>query len=287
MNNRFKFGVAALAAALVAMPASAQDATDASGYDRAAHFDGLYISGFAGLGSQPNDNGDSLVFDVGGTGTFNGTVRNAAGANAFSPGFCNGRALAPTPGAGCARDKDRIEYGGRVGFDRRMGDNLVIGGLLEVSGNDILDGTSGFSTTPASYTVTRGLDYAISARARAGFTPGGGALFYVTGGGSYARIGHDFQTSNTANRFTQVNDDDMVWGYQLGGGAEVMVTDSISVGLEYLFNRYNDDKYYVEVTQGTAPANNPFILTGGRTHLQPSSENFTFHSLRGTVSFHF
>ena len=144
-----------------------------------------------------------------------------------------------------------------------------------------------FSTTPAFYEFTRGMDFAVSARARAGFTPGGGALFYVTGGGSYARLDHGFRTSNAANTFTLVDSDEMVWGYQGGGGAEVMLTDNVSLGIEYLFNRYKDDKFYVEVGQGTAPATNPFVLNGGTTAMRPSVENFTYHSLRGALSFRF
>ena len=50
------------------------------------------------------------------------------------------------------------------------------------------------------------MDYAISGRGRLGFTPGGRALVYGTGGVSYARIDHDFFTTNAANSFGEVND---------------------------------------------------------------------------------
>ncbi|WP_068074361.1 outer membrane protein [Novosphingobium lentum] len=272
----------AAASAMLAFPAMAQDNT----FNRDKHFDGPYISGTVGVAAQPNDPGDTLMFDTG-SGSYNDTVTTAAGGNAFSPGFCNGRFTSTAPGTGCSNDKDRVAYSGRIGYDKRMGSNIAIGALVEGSGNNALDGTSAFSTTPAAYEITRGLDYAISARARAGFTPGGGALFYGTGGISYAKIAHSFRTTNTANTFTPNRDGKMVFGYQAGGGTEVMLTDHISLGLEYLFNRYKDNKYYVQVGQGTAAATNPFILNGRTTRIRQGSENLTFHTLSATMSYRF
>lgn len=273
--------LAVLLAGAAATPVFAQD----SGFDRSSHFDGPYVQVFGGIGAQPSDKEDSVLFDTKGDGSYDNTVSTAAGANAFVA-FCEGRATSTDRTTGCSNDKDRLDYGGRIGFDKRMG-NLVVGLLVEGSANDLLDGTSAFSSTPASYTLTRGLDYSISGRARVGFTPNGGALFYATGGISYARLSHDFTTTNGVNSFSEVNDDSMVLGYQLGGGAEIMLTDTISLGLEYLFNRYKDDKYYVQVGQGAAGATNPFVLAGGQVRMQSSSENFSYNSFRATLGFRF
>jgi outer membrane immunogenic protein len=268
------FGLAAAAA----VPAAAQD--------RDAHFDGPYIQGVVGMAARGND-GSTLVFDTDGDGGYNNTV-GATGTNAFSPGFCDGQALGPRPGNGCKSDEDNIEYGARIGYDRRVGSNFVLGGLIEASKNQAIDTTSGFSTTPASYSLQRELDYSVSARLRAGYTPNGGALFYVTGGGSMAKLNHSFFTSNTANAFDEQRDGKKVWGWQAGGGAEIMVTDQVSLGLEYLYNRYKDDNYNVLVTRGTAPAANPFLAgSAGQTRIAVSDDNFDFHSLRATVGFHF
>lgn len=274
----------AIAAVTAAAPAMAQD--------RDSHFDGPYISGFVGAGMQNNDGGDGITFDTDEDGSYGDVVTLAsppapAGTDAFGPGYCNGVALGDNPGAGCRGDKDKIEYGARIGFDKRMGGNFVLGGLFEVSRNNSRDGSSGFSTTPAGYAFDRKLDHALSLRARAGFTPGGGALFYATGGASYAKIKHGFGTiNNSANSFTEVRDGKRVWGWQAGGGAEVMVTDNVSLGLEYLYNRYNDDKYYVAVGTGTAGAANPFVLADG-VNMRPSDTRFDFHSVRAAVSFQF
>ncbi|MCW1429934.1 outer membrane protein [Novosphingobium sp. JCM 18896] len=281
MNLYRSASLAALVvAAAVASPAWAQDARD-------THFDGPYISGFVGLAAQGNDRADTLVFDTNRDGSFDNTVNTAAGANAFTS-FCGGAAGGATPAAGCGGDRDRIEYGGRIGYDKRLGGgNFVLGGLLEVSKNNSRDFTSGYSSTPASYTVGRKLDHTIAARLRAGYTPGGGALFYATGGASWAKIDHAFATTNTANSFTEVDNGKRVWGWQAGGGAEIMVTNNVSLGLEYLYNRHRDNKYYVAVGQGTAPATNPFLLNGGGTNLRPSDTNFDYHSLRASLSFQF
>lgn len=265
--------------------ALAQETSD--GFNRDSHFDGPYVSVFAGWTGQNNDRNDTLVFDNDRDGLNRDVVATATGADAFSPGFCNGEARGPVPTDGCRGDRDRIGYGIRAGWDKRMGSNMVVGGLLELSKNESKDATSGFSTTPASYGIIRELDYAISARARVGYTPNGGALFYATGGGSYAKIDHTFFTTNTVNSFDERRDGKMIWGWQAGGGAELMVTDNISLGMEYLYNRFRDNKYSVEVGPGTAPPTNPFLIPTGGTNLALSDRNFDFHSLRATLSYQF
>jgi outer membrane immunogenic protein len=274
-----------LAAAAVSFPAMAQDNVDGDGFDRDSHFNGAYISAFGGISIPKSRAGDAIVFDRNNDGVYGDTVITSTGANAFSPGFCDGQSTS-TANSACNDDTSKGEYGARIGYDSRMG-NLVVGGLLEVNKSNATDFTSAFSTTPAAYQLGRKLDYGISARARLGFTPGGGALFYATGGGTYAKINHMFATTNTANAFTEVNDDKMVWGWQAGGGAEVMLTNKVSVGIEFLHTRYTDNKYSVNVAQGSALTTNPFVLGGGTTNLRPSETGFFTNTIRGSLSFHF
>lgn len=226
-------------------PAFAQEQADSDGYNRDRHFSGAYVAIFGGAALPNSSNSGTIVFDRGTDGTFGDTVVTAGGANAFSPGFCSGRFISSAPG--CRDDKMRAEYGARVGVDARMG-TIVVGGLLEVNKSDAADSTAAFSITPAAYQITRKLDYGIAARARVGFTPNGGALFYATGGGTYAKIDHEFTTTNAANAFTANYRDKMVWGWQAGGGTEIMLTNNMSLGLEYLYSRYDDDKYFVNVS---------------------------------------
>ena len=287
---RYLSSTLGLAVAIVAMPAIAQEDPAPIAVDtpaRDSYFDGPYVQAFGGLSTRGNDRGDSLRFDTDGDGRYDNTVSTAAGANAFAPGFCNGRALGATPDGGCRSDKDGAEYGVRFGYDKRMGNNFVLGGLIEGVKSDARDATSGFSSTPASYVIQRQMDYGLNARVRAGYTPGGGALFYVTGGGGVAKIDHTFLTTNTANSFAPQRNNRLVWGWQAGGGGEIMVARNVSLGIEYLYNRYNDNKYNVEVGPGTAPATNPFLIDSGSTSIKGSNKDFSYHSLRATVGFQF
>jgi len=270
----------ASAATMLAAPAMAQD-----GHDRSQDFNGPYIAVGGGGTLQGSDRGETLVFDTNRDGTYGDPVNTAGGDDAFAPGFCNGGATS-TANIGCRNDKDGPEYFARAGYDKRMG-NFVLGAVIEGGRSEARDSVSGFSSTPASYTMSREADWQASARLRAGYTPGGGALFYVTGGPAYARLNNKFSTTNTANSFTD-NGKTNGWGYAAGGGAEIMLTKKVSLGLEYLYTDVKDDDYVVNVGAGTAdPATNPFLLNGGGTDIQRSSANMRTHSVRGTIGFRF
>ena len=82
---------------------------------------GGYASGVIGAGFQ-RDSKDKLIrFDTNLDGTFADTVRTAAGADAFSPGFCSGVATAPVPSSGCTKDQKGVDFGGRLGYDWQRG----------------------------------------------------------------------------------------------------------------------------------------------------------------------
>ena len=277
---KFAALLAVSAASMIAVPAIAQDNRDPS-----QDFDGPYISVGGGASLQASDRGETLIFDTDQDGTYGDPVNTVGDTDAFSPGFCNGAATG-TANRGCRNDKDGPEFFGRLGYDKRMG-NFVVGALVEGGHSVARDSVSGFSTTPASYTMSREADYQANARLRAGYTPGGGALLYVTGGGAYARLDNKFTTTNTANSFDD-NGKTNAWGYAVGGGAEVMVTNNIGLGLEYLYTDVKDKDYVVNVGAGTAdPATNPFLLNGGGTDIRRSDPNFQTHSVRGTLSYRF
>ena len=109
-------------------------------------------------------------------------------------------------------------------------------------------------------------------------------VFYATGGGAYAKLDNSFSSSNTANSFT-LEGDDMAWGWQAGGGVEQKIGRNFSIGLEYLYSRYDDSDARVAVGTGTAGATNPFVLAGGADFRR--SSDFDFHSLRATAAFRF
>ena len=272
----------AILAGALAQPAFAQDAEP-------EFFDGFYVGGHFGLDGIDDSAGEGIVFDTDGDGEYGDVVATTTGADAFGPGYCNGIANGAQANAGCNDDKSRFGYGARIGFDQRIGDGPIVAGLLvEGALSDSEEYSTGFSTTPASYTFVRGIDKSVALRGRLGVSPGSGrGLLYVTGGVAYADIDHDFVTTNTANSFTMTDDDDWQLGGQIGAGGELYLTNNISFGLEYLYSRYDDDDAYVLVGPGTAPATNPFLLDSGETRLRPSDPTLDIHSVRTTLNFRF
>jgi outer membrane immunogenic protein len=273
-------GAAALG--LIASPAFAQETTED------APFSGIYIGAAGGYDVQPNDAGSSILFDRNLDGRFGDTVTTAAGANAFSSGFCNGATRATTlaGGGGCRKDKDGAAYYGRVGMDTQRG-NIVVGVVGEFGKSEITDSVTAFSTTPASYVMTRSVDWEASIRGRAGYAVNT-TLFYGTFGAGYAKIDRDFYSTNTGNAYQQSGKRQQ-FGILGGGGIEQKVTPNISVGMEYMFHQYQDDDFRVRVTQGTQPATNPFVLAPNTTgtDFRRSDDNFRWHSLRATAAFRF
>jgi outer membrane immunogenic protein len=267
---------------LTALPAFAQETTEN------APFNGLYVGAAGGYDVQPNDAGSSILFDRNLDGRFGDAVTTAAGANAFSSGFCNGATTATTltGGRGCRKDKDGAAYYGRVGMDTQRG-NIVVGVVGEFGKSEITDSVTAFSTTPASYVMTRSVDWEASIRGRAGYAVNT-TLFYGTFGAGYAKIDRDFYSTNTGNAYQQSGKRQQ-FGILGGGGIEQKVTPNISVGMEYMFHQYQDDDFRVRVTQGTQPATNPFVLAPNTTgtDFRRSDDKFRWHSLRATAAFRF
>ena len=279
MYLRTLLGASALALSVAAMPALAQD----------AEFSGPYVGGSLGLSIPGKQGGERIEFDRDLNGSFGDTVVTAppANADAFARGFCNGAALTSTP-IGCRDDGNRTQYAARLGWDIQSG-NFVVGAVGEIGRNELRDSVSAYSTTPASYTMTREIDWNAGLRLRAGYALGGRTLVYGTGGGAYAKIDNSFATTNTVNSFA-VSDKSDAWGWAAGGGIEQKVGSNFSVGVEYLYTRYKDDDARVRVgaIAGTTPANNPFLLAGaGGTDFRRSDTSFDHHGVRATAAYRF
>jgi len=135
--------------------------------------------------------------------------------------------------------------------------------------------------------MTRDVKWEASIRGRIGYAPGT-TLFYGTFGPGYANIDRSFTSTNTANSFAQFGKRKQ-FGIVGGGGVEQKLGRNFSIGMEYTFHQYQDDDYRVRVTQGTAPATNPFVLASGgtSTDFRRSDDKFRWHSLRATAAFRF
>ena len=269
-----------LAASAIAGSSAAQSRQDWTGFS----------VGIVGGALATKDDGDeTLVFDRDFDGQFDDPVLTVAGANAFSPGFCDGAAQNPTAAGGCDDDKEGAEAALRGGYDMQFG-AFVIGALAEISTSTAEDSVTGFSTTPAYYTFKRNLQGVAAARLRAGYAFGP-ALVYATGGYAVGRIDNRFTTSNGVNSFTTTDDDETdADGYQAGGGLEYRLAPNLSVVGEYIYTSLDvDDPFVVRVGRGGAPATNPFILplnTAG-TDMTRTNDKFEVHSLRIGMAYRF
>ncbi len=246
---------------------------------------GPYVGAVFGYAKTDATKGEQFKFDKNLDGQFNDTVNTATGANAFSPGFCDGAARTSLPTNGCVGDDDENwELGVRAGYDLQFG-AFVVGAVAEVERVRIQDRVSAFSTTPAFYTLDRKLKAMGAVRLRAGYAMGP-YLGYVTGGVARGQIKHAFTTSNAANTFVR-RDSDNANGTQFGLGLERQLDGKVRLGLEYLQTRLDDDGYTVRV-QGPAPATNPFILTNAAgTDLRRTEDDMKIHSVRLTASYRF
>lgn len=72
---------------------------------------GGYIGGHVGLSRLMDRPDDTVVFDRNLDGTFVDTITTAAGADAFSPGFCVGAAATSQPACGCTQDEKGLDAG--------------------------------------------------------------------------------------------------------------------------------------------------------------------------------
>lgn len=278
MHVRTRRTATTLALLLLATGASAQDAP----------WQGFYAGGHLGGAEPAGNDGGRILFDTDLDGRFGDTVRTAAGADAFSPGFCGGSANGRTPAAGCREDGGGAEFGARAGYDWQRG-GLVFGAVLDYADHDVRDSVAAFSTTPAFYTMTRELERSLALRGRLGLAFGerGDWLGYVTAGGVRARLRNSFSTSNGANGFV-LSGDDRADGLQAGIGVERRIQSGLSVGLEYLHTRLEDDGFRVRTVRGSAPATNPFLLVNPEgTDFRRSDDTLKYGSLRLTATWRF
>jgi outer membrane immunogenic protein len=269
-----------IATALVMLAVTA--ATPAIAQDKSG-WTGAYVGGHLGYAPSPRHRNETILFDTNLDGQSGDTVMTAAGANAFSPGFCGGMAVAPTAASGCAKDRDGTDWAVHAGYDIQFS-SFVLGVVGEYGRTNISDAVSAFSTTPARYTMIRQMRGTAGLRARAGYAFGN-TLLYGTGGGAWAKVRHSFVTSNGVNTFTSTSDDS-VFGYRLGGGVEQKITQNFSIGVQYMFTSLKDE--HTVRAAGPAPATNPFIrVNAAGTDFTRSEKRFETQSVAITANFRF
>ncbi|WP_416355130.1 outer membrane protein [Aureimonas phyllosphaerae] len=264
-----------LASAALASPAFAADvvyeepAAPMAVMAPVANWTGLYL-GIQGGGAFNPDNGDnlSIVPNFGGAGA--AFLTNAFGNN-FSSEF-----------------ESSFIGGAHIGYDYQI-DRFVVGALVDINALDIAQRSSAFSNTPAFYTAERSLDYLATGRLRAGYLVTDMALLYATGGVAYGEIDYGFSTNSpavTAAFPAVINSDEDDWGYSVGGGMEVKVTQNISFGAEYLYTNLGDGGSSTILNGGPFDGSGAAVIPGQFTDFR-SSGDFDFHTITAKLSYRF
>ncbi|HXG99306.1 MAG TPA: outer membrane beta-barrel protein [Sphingomicrobium sp.] len=268
--------LAAVATVALAAPAAAQTVDNWTGF---------YVGGRVGLAVTPLNAKERVLFDTNGDGNFGDTVTFVNGANAFSPGFCNGDPRSSIANEGCESDNDGINFGVHAGADYQFG-QIVVGGLVEYNRAKVESSVTGFTTTPANYYLSREMRGTIGARARIGVDIQG-VLPYVTAGVVRAKVRSEFETTNLPNAFATRESNGRRNGYRFGGGFEQRF-GPLSIGALYLKTSVKDDDFRVDVTRGTGPATNPFVrINPAGTQFRRSDKRFDVHTADVTLSYRF
>lgn len=251
----------------------------------AQEWSGLYAGASFGS-SQSGESSETLLFDTNLDGEYGDTVKTFAGADAFSPGFCDGAAIGRTPAEGCAGDKEDGGFGARIGYDWQSG-NFVYGIVADISGVDIRDSVSGFSTTPAAYTFTRQVDTLAAVRARLGYVINDW-LVYGTAGYATAEIKRSFATTNALNSFAATDGEDGS-GAQYGLGLEKRIDDRWKIGVEYLHTTLDDEAPIVRAgPSANTFASNPFLVVNTMgTDMRRSEDEIKIDTIHLTVTYRF
>lgn len=160
-------------------------------------------------------------------------------------------------------------YGLQAGYNWRATDQFVLGVQIDANMTNVSNNTTGFITGLGS------LDYELKPRhemaltLRAGFVPSERTMIYGLAGISRASFQGTLNINDAGG--TNVFNTDYSFnrtGWTLGAGITTMVTDQISVGLEY---RYTDYRRHTLFNAGG-------VDVGFDTKMQ---------SVRGTLNFHF
>lgn len=126
--------------------------------------------------------------------------------------------------------------GGQVGYNYQFANNVVLGAEADLQWADINGQTVTTALGSTQGTFGGSIDYFGTLRARAGYAFGR-VLPYVTGGAAYGKTSYTFTSVNLGTPANSYNysQSSTQWGWTLGAGLEVALTDNWTVKAEYLY----------------------------------------------------
>ncbi len=230
-----------------------------------------WSGGFAGV-----DFG--VGFDLGNTGELefrrvDGTNNTAAINNAFGRNFDGKFEAGET-------------FGLRAGYNFQR-NNLVYGVIGDISYANISEEQSAFSSTPATYIERRKLNTLASLRGRLGYANESPILPFVTAGIAYGDVKYSWEGNSPAFRGDNGRDTNGI-GYVLGLGADYMVNEKVTVGVEFLHYNLGESDFKARFSGEAGGALAAFgNAASGGTIQQGSEEDFAFQTLKVSVNWKF
>src|ERR1700754_4000817 len=107
---------------MAAVAAIATAGGGGAAFAQAGDWSGFYVGVALGYADRSESDGERVSFDTDLNGSYGDTVRTAAGADAFSPGFCPGSFNTNAAAGGCRNDdKSDAEISIRAGYDFQFG----------------------------------------------------------------------------------------------------------------------------------------------------------------------
>jgi outer membrane immunogenic protein len=131
--------------------------------------------------------------------------------------------------------KGGVSYGGEVGYDLAIGQQITVGAYAGLEGSSVKDCTEVFGSDEACLKAGR----SITAGARLGFKVTQPLLMYIKGGYSNARLNVTYANGG-ANDFRLGRDFD---GFHVGAGFEYAVNKHVYGKLDYTFTQYDNFDY--------------------------------------------
>ncbi len=218
---------------------------------------GLYIGGQAGAAFGNSSNGalfNTGGGNTGGNGIFNGNDNNT--------GFVGG---------------------GHIGYDYQLPNNIVVGAVADLNYLDAKSDRS-YTVGGSTFSTSSDINYLGTVRGRVGYAFDS-ILLYGSGGLAYAGVDNNSSVSNAAGGtfagYTFKKDGkDADIGYSVGGGVDVLATQNISFGVEYLYTNLGSND---QTITGTNAANTNTVSFTNKSN----NNDLDFHTVMAKASYRF
>ena len=219
---------------------------------------GLYIGGQAGVAFGNSSNGAN--FDPGNNGLFGG---GSSGSDDNNAGFVGG---------------------GHIGYDYQLPNNIVVGAVADINYIDAQTNRTYTTNGGSTFASSSDVNYLGTVRGRVGYAFDS-VLLYGSGGLAYAGVDNNSVMPSNAvgSQFAgytfKDEGDDADIGYSVGGGVDVLATQNISFGVEYLYTNLGKNEQSITGT-------NAF---GNKVSFSSDSNNddLDFHTVMAKASYRF